>query len=178
MSDESERAANYVLGLSTGEERDAVARGIGTNPALASEVAYWSDQLAPLAGGDEIAPPPGLFERVQAAIASRSQLLPGTLTVRAQEGAWEPLSPGVDRKMLWDAGPNGRATFLVRMAPGARYAAHPHDDDEECYVVAGDVTFDTLTLRGGDYHLARRGVPHPAATSVTGCLLLITAAAA
>jgi hypothetical protein len=40
-----------------------------------------------------------------------------------------------------------------------------------------DITFDTLTLRAGDYHLARRGIPHPAATTAGGCLLLVTAAA-
>jgi quercetin dioxygenase-like cupin family protein len=133
---------------------------------------------APLAGDREIAPPADMFDRVRAAIASRSQLLPGTLTVRAAEGVWETLSPGVEREMLWSAGPNERVTFLVRMAPGARFDAHAHDDDEECYVVAGDLTFDTLTLKSGDYHLARRGIPHPACASAGGCLLLITAAAA
>ena len=67
--------------------------------------------------------------------------------------------PGVERKMLWSAGPNRRVTFLIRGRPGASFPAHAHEDDEECFVLEGDITFDTLTLRAGDYHLARRGVP-------------------
>jgi anti-sigma factor ChrR (cupin superfamily) len=118
-----------------------------------------------------------MFDRIKKTIASRSRLLPGTLTVRADEGPWEEISAGVERKLLWAKGPNNRETFLVRMAPGALYGGHEHGDDEECYVVSGDITFDTLTLQGGDYHLARRGVSHPTATSAGGCLLLITATA-
>jgi anti-sigma factor ChrR (cupin superfamily) len=176
--DKSERAAHFVLGLLAPEERDAVARAVDTNEAMASEVSYWNDQFAPLAGEQGSAPPADMFGRIKAAIASRSQLLPGTLTVRAAHGIWETIATGVERKMLWNDGPNGRVTFLVRMAPGARFDAHAHTDDEECYVVDGDLSFDTLTLRGGDYHLAGRDVPHPAAVSAGGCLLLITRAAA
>jgi len=119
-----------------------------------------------------------MFDRIQNSIASRSRHLPGTLTVRAAEGAWETIGEGLERKLLWAKGPNNRETFLVRMAPGAHYGGHEHADDEECYVISGDIVFDALTLHAGDYHLARRGAPHPAATSVGGCLLLITAAAA
>jgi quercetin dioxygenase-like cupin family protein len=176
--DASERAANFVLGLLSPGERDAVAREAETDPALAREIAYWNSRLSPLNGDAEVAPPADMFDRIEAAIAARSQPLPGTLTIRAADGVWETIGNGVERKMLWREGPNGRITFLVRMAPGARFDAHTHADDEECYVVSGDVTFDALTLRSGDYHLARRDVPHPAASSSGGCLLLITAAAA
>jgi hypothetical protein len=49
-----------------------------------------------------------------------------------------------------------------------------HEDDEEAYVISGDLTFEHLTLHAGDFHIARRGSPHPAAVSVGGCMLLIT----
>ncbi len=172
------RAAEYALGLLAAGKRAGFARAAESDPALADEIARWDGALAPLQEDAEVAPPPGMFARIQKAIASRSRLLPGTLTVRAAEGLWEEIGAGVERKLLCAKGPNNRETFLVRMAPGARYGRHEHADDEECYVVSGDITFDTLTLRSGDYHLARRGVAHPAATSDGGCLLLITAAAA
>jgi quercetin dioxygenase-like cupin family protein len=170
-----DRAAEYVLGLLSSQEREAVERDAAADPALASEIAFWNARLEPLLDVAEVRPPPGLFDRVKAAIAERD--LPGTTTIRANEGAWETLVPGVERKILWGAGPNGRVTFLIRGQPGARFPAHAHDDDEECFVLEGDITFDTLTLRAGDYHLARRGTPHPMATTAGGCVLLVTAAA-
>jgi anti-sigma factor ChrR (cupin superfamily) len=176
MSDQ-DRAAEYVLGLLSAQERDAVARDAAADPALASEIAFWNARLEPLLDVAEVRPPPGLFDRVKAAIAERAHDLPGTITIRAEEGAWETLVEGVERKMLWAAGLNGRVTVLIRGKPGARFPAHAHDDDEECYVLEGDITFDTLTLRAGDYHRAQRGIPHPAATTARGCLLLVTAAA-
>jgi quercetin dioxygenase-like cupin family protein len=176
--DRSDFAARFVLGLMAAPERDALARAAEIDPAVAGEIDTWNESLAPLAGDDEVAPPGGLFDRIQAAITARSQLLPGTLTVRAGQGVWETIAAGVERKMLWNEGPNGRVTFLVRLAPGARFDSHEHADDEECYVVDGEVRFDTLTLRAGDYHLARRGMTHPAAVSERGCTLLVTAAAA
>lgn len=177
MSDnDNHRAADYVLGALSAEERAKISRAAAVDPKLAGDIAFWNERLAAIAGHEEIEPPADMFARIQAAIATRRTSLPGTLTVRDGEGAWETLADGVERKMLWSNGPNGRITFLVRMAPGARYAAHAHDDDEECYVVSGDITFDTLKLQGGDYHLAFRGNSHPAAFTVDGCLLLVTAA--
>lgn len=173
-----DRTVEYVLGLLASGEQATFAQTVEADPRIAGEVARWDGALAALTAADEVAPPPDMFDRIQSTIAARSQHLPGTVTVRAAEGAWEAIGEGVERKLLWAKGPNNRETFLVRMAPGARYGGHEHADDEECYVISGDIVFDTLTLRGGDYHLARRGAPHPTATSAGGCLLLITAAAA
>jgi len=174
---ENHRAAEYVLGVLSLGEREAIERAAATDPALAGEIAFWNERLAPLVEGAEVEPPAGLFRRVEAAIAQRSQHLPGTLTIRADEGRWETLVEGVERKMLPSLA-HGRDSCLVRGKPGARFPAHHHDDDEECLVLEGDITFGTLTLRAGDYHLARRGTPHPKATTAGGCLLLITAGAA
>jgi anti-sigma factor ChrR (cupin superfamily) len=176
--DRDDRAAEYALGLLAPAERARLARVAESDALFAGEIARWDAALAPLQADAEVTPPAGMFERIHRAIASRSRLLPGTLTVRAEEGSWEAIGDGVERKLLLAKGPNNRETFLVRMAPGAYYGGHEHADDEECYVISGDISFDTLTLHGGDYHLARRGVPHPSASSAAGCLLLITAAAA
>jgi anti-sigma factor ChrR (cupin superfamily) len=177
MSDIDEyRAAEYVLGLLRPEERAAVERAAATDRAVADEIAFWNERLSPLLDTVEVEPPPDLFERVEATIRAREQEPPGMLTIRAGEGEWEPLVDGVERKML-SSPVAGRITFLIRGRPGARFPAHPHADDEEMFVLEGDITFGTLTLRAGDYHLARHGTPHPKATTVGGCLLLMSAAA-
>jgi anti-sigma factor ChrR (cupin superfamily) len=178
---ESERAAEYVLGTLSAEEREAVARAAEHDPALAEALAAWNAELAPLLSAREVEPPADMFARITARIAARTtQERPAreeraSVTVRADEGRWETLVPGVERKMLRVDRARKRVTFLVRAAPGARFPAHLHDDDEEAYVISGDLTFETLTLHAGDYHVARRGMAHPAAVSIGGCLLLITA---
>ena len=71
----------------------------------------------------------------------------------------------------------GRVTFLIRGRPGARFPAHPHAEDEECFVLEGDITFDTLTLHAGDYHVAHRGIRIRRRRTTGGCLLLMSTAA-
>ena len=73
------RAAEYALGLLAAGERIGFARAAETDPTLAG----WDDAFAPLHASAEVAAPPDMFARIQTAIASRSRLLPGTLTVRA-----------------------------------------------------------------------------------------------
>jgi len=175
--DKTVRAGEYVLGVLRPEERRAVERDAATDPDLADEIAFWTERLTPLVDTVEVEPPPELFERIKSALHAPAPELPGTLTVRAEEGRWEALAKGVERKILSTA-PNGRVTYLIRGQKGARLAGHDHADDEEIYVLEGDLTIGPLSLRAGDYHLARRGARHPAATTAGGCLLLITAAAA
>jgi anti-sigma factor ChrR (cupin superfamily) len=166
----TERAAEYVLGVLSAEERAAVAREAERDPALADALAAWSTELAPLIEAREVDPPADMFDRIKARIASRK----GPQTIRADEGKWEIVVPGVERKILRIDRERNRATFLVRAAPGAKFPAHVHEDDEEAYVISGDLTFERLTLHAGDFHVARRGMPHPAAVSVGGCMLLVT----
>ena len=172
-----DRVGEYVLGLSSREERDGVARAADRDRALAGEIATLNEALVPLLGAEEIAPPPHLFDRIKAALPRRSQLLPDTVTVRAGDGQWEPLVEGIVRKMLWHDRASARITFLVKAEPGSRFPSHVHDDDEACYVLSGDLVFDTLVLGAGDFHLARPGMSHPIGVTKTGCMLLVTAAA-
>src|SRR5262245_44825549 len=145
-----DRAAEYVLGVLTREEREAVRRAAATDPALAEEIDAWNEQLSPLLlDAPEVEPPADMFDRIKAAIAAsaKPQSSPaGSRTVRADEGRWEQLCPGIERKMLWHDRDKGRLTFLIRAQPGAEFPAHDHDDDEEAYVLSGDLTFDYLVL--------------------------------
>ncbi len=134
----------------------------------------------------EVEPPAGLFDRIKAKIAETAETaetakphgaLAGSRTVRADEGRWDTICPGIERKTLWHDREKGRITFLIRAQPGAEFPAHQHDDDEEAYVLSGDLSFDDLVLGAGDYHLARPGVRHPVGRTKHGCMLLLTAAA-
>ena len=75
------RAAEYVLGLLSPEDRAAVERDAASDPILANEIAFWNERLSPLLDAGEVRPPPDLFDRVQAAIGARAQELPGTTTI-------------------------------------------------------------------------------------------------
>jgi hypothetical protein len=181
MSNE-DRAAEFVLGVLAPAERDAVERAAAADPALAEEIDTWNEQLSPLLlEAPEVEPPPYLFDRIKAAIAESAKpqagALIGSRTVRANEGRWEPLCEGIERKLLWHDREKARITFLVRARPGAEFPAHQHDEDEEAYVLSGDLSFDDLVLGAGDYHLARPGVRHPVGRTRMGCMLLVTAAA-
>jgi quercetin dioxygenase-like cupin family protein len=174
-NDNTVRAGEYVLGVLDAEERAAVERAAAADPALAAEIASWQEHFMPLLDKVEVEPPADLFDRIKAAVAAEAPELPGTTTIRADEGSWQRIATGVERKILYRT--EGRVTYLIRGQPGARLPGHEHDDDEEIYVLSGDLTMDTVTLRAGDFHLARRGVQHPTATTAEGCMLLVSAAA-
>ena len=178
---DKDRAADYVMGTLSAEERAEVERAAARDPALAHEIDALSAQLSPLLlDAPEVEPPAGLFDRIKAKIAETAKpqgALAGSRTVRADEGRWEHDLPGIERKTLWHDREKGRITFLIRAQPGAEFPAHQHDDDEEAYVLSGDLSFDDLVLGAGDYHLARPGVRHPVGRTKHGCMLLLTAAA-
>ncbi len=93
------------------------------------------------------------------------------LTIRGGDGLWVPLLPGISIKLLRED--VSTRSYLLRMAPGARLPAHGHSHEEECMVLEGDVRLGDVQVRAGDYHLARRGLPHGDLLSEGGCLLFL-----
>lgn len=94
------------------------------------------------------------------------------LTVRAQEHRWHNVAPGIDMKLLRRA--TDTASYLLRLAPGMSVPGHDHPVDEECLVLEGDVWLGNTHAFAGDYHLARRGIPHGVIHTETGCLLFLS----
>jgi anti-sigma factor ChrR (cupin superfamily) len=177
-----DRAADYVMGVLSADEQAAVERDAARDPALAAEIAQLNSDLAPLLlDAPEAEPPADMFDRIKAAIAASAKPSAagsaGGRTVRADEGQWEPLSPGIERKVLSVDRARKRVTLLLRAQPGAEFPAHDHHDDEDTYVLSGDLIFGDLVLQAGDFHLARAGDRHPVARTRGGCTLLVTAAA-
>ncbi|MGE0385733.1 MAG: cupin domain-containing protein [Gammaproteobacteria bacterium] len=92
--------------------------------------------------------------------------------VRARQRDWVKLGPRVAICLLREE--PGSRSYLLRIEPGGRLPAHDHDQDEECYLVEGEVTIgDDLHLAAGDYQFVPAGARHPQMHSVQGCIAFI-----
>jgi anti-sigma-K factor RskA len=112
-----ECAADYVMGVLTHAERVAVERDAAADPALAAEIARVNEELAPLLlDGPEVEPPAYILDRIKEKIApgAKEPGSAGSRTVRANEGKWEFVCPGIERKLLWHDRERKRITFLIR----------------------------------------------------------------
>lgn len=120
-------------------------------------------------------PPPtrrkAMHERVLGRVRARTPA--GTVTVRAEEGQWVCVAPGIEIKVLNQDRTRNEQTTLWRLEPGAVLPAHDHESDEECLVLEGEIHFEDFYVRTGDFHLAKRGRRHPAIETTDGALLMI-----
>ncbi len=175
MSDQ-DLATGYVLGTLTGAEREAARIRAVEDKAFARLVDSWENWLAPLALAGEEVLPEAMFDAIEARIRGRGVELPGTFTVRAGSGEWIEASPGLRIKMLNQIESAGRQTFMAELSAGAEYVDHDHDQDEEIYMISGDLIIGELVLYAGDFHVAKAGKHHPVHRSRTGCLCIISQA--
>ena len=114
-----------------------------------------------------------LFQRIHA----EARPAPGSaehLTLRAGDGRWLQLAPGIRMKPLNRE--RGMLSYLLELAPGESLPAHDHGEDEECMVLRGDIWLGDVHAFAGDYHLARKGVPHGRLHTEGGCLLFLRGA--
>lgn len=93
------------------------------------------------------------------------------LTVQFSEEGWLDVMPLIKIKTLFES-EDGKGV-LFRFQPGARLPAHEHDTDEECVVLEGELRIGDEIVRPGNFHLARKGLPHGELTSPTGALFYI-----
>jgi quercetin dioxygenase-like cupin family protein len=127
-----------------------------------------------------VSPRASLRERLMARIEGHTDVrldpLKGLTFVKASEGTWQEMAPGVAAKVLFFDPVSRRATTLVRMAPGSRYAPHRHPEAEELYVLKGSCFCGGHELTAGDYHRAKADTEHHDTSSGDGCLLLVISA--
>jgi len=141
------------------------------DPIDESLLALLAEGLAP------VEPPPArrqaMRERILAGAAatSKSGSATGLVTVRPEDGIWQPLFPGVEMKLLHDHG--DAQSFLLRLAPGARMPVHGHGQDELCMVLEGEVRLNGMRGLPGTFHLAQAGSEHAEVATDSGCLLFI-----
>jgi len=121
-------------------------------------------------------PPAGVKDRLLQSIANLQTVSApnsGFAFVRADEGAWQQLAPGVTAKHLFDDATAGSSTMLVRMAAGSTVPGHRHEDIEELLVLEGDCYCAGQRLQTGDYHRAESGSTHGVTFTEQGCMMIV-----
>ena len=115
----------------------------------------------------------GLKSRVMARIRGKQSF--DLLTIKANEGEWICLLPGVEKKVLSEDSEGQIQSFLLRMAPGSTLPAHEHFENEECLMLEGEVMVGDIHLSAGDYHFARKGSLHGTVTTDSGAMAFLRA---
>ena len=112
--------------------------------------------------------------RLMARIAESSPPVPeGFLFSFAAEG-WQPYPiPGLRMKVLALNRAQDCATILIEAAPGARFPAHHHGGDEECYVISGSLYACGRRLVAGDFIHADGETDHDELWTDEGCRVLL-----
>ena len=83
--------------------------------------------------------------------------MPMQLTA-TKDSRWRPVREGLELAPLKVK--DGKGTFLLRFAPGARSPTHTHPGGEEIYVVSGKGRLDDLAFGPGDYIYTPPGEGH------------------
>ena len=169
------QAALFALGALPAEEAAKFEQRVAAGcPVCQAEVSQCQGVVAalPLAA-PSLTPPAALktrlFERIGARQPAAGAKHAADLTVvRANEGEWRTVSPGVDIRRLYK-----KNTMLVRMAPNSWLAEHEHSMAEQCLVLEGTVSSDGVTVGVGDFTYMPAGSHHDPLYSADGCLLLI-----
>jgi len=97
----------------------------------------------------------------------------GLTFIRASEGTWREIAPGVVAKLLSFDPVSRRTTTLLRFDPGTSYAPHRHTAVEELLVLEGGCSIAGHEMTVGDYHRAEAGTVHHDTSTDDGCLLLV-----
>jgi anti-sigma factor ChrR (cupin superfamily) len=164
----------YVLGLLTDEEAADVRRHLEQGcEACDAELRSITDVAGAMAlTVTPVAAPDGLRRRVLDRIRTRPAES-DVHVVRAGQGKWKHLAPGVSACRLYLNRDRGEITSLLRLEPGATYATHRHSAPEQCYVLEGDVSDGVNRFYAGDYECSPAGTVHQVQSTENGCLLLI-----
>jgi len=170
-----ELASLFAAGALPPAEADEFRQHLESCLVCAEEARSFEEaiSLLPLSGCGRPAPA-YLREKILARIG-RQNPPDGIRMVRAGEGEWFPLVPGVIAKRLYQESPGGNVALLVKMEAGAVYPPHEHADVEHCYVLSGDLHFGDLVLGAGDYQCALASSAHGKSHSESGCTVLIIA---
>jgi anti-sigma-K factor RskA len=148
----------------------------GSDPVFAAELNAWRRRLMPLSlGVPKVSPPDDMLARIEARIDASEKAKAVSRTLRADEGRWIVLGPGIASKMLWRDAAARRQSVLLSVSAGATLEAHDHDHGEETlFMISGDLAFAGVSLSAGDMHVSAAGSRHAYAVSRTGCLCIVT----
>ena len=174
-----ELASMFAAGALSPQEEVAFQQHLNSCDVCAGEARAFREAVSwlPLASNG-VAAPARVREKLLARVrkpAPAPESTKAARIVRANEGAWHALVPGVMAKPLYAESAKGNAAMLLRMEAGAQFPPHWHADVEHCYVLDGDLHFGDLTLGPGDYQCAMASTTHTVSHTEKGCMVLIVA---
>ena len=176
--DYDEYAALDAVGALSADDELQLSRALTSAPSDVRErVAGLRDVMPALA---EAAAPPGAGPRPQVRAALLGRIgaparVPAGFSFRLNEDdTWIPHAvSGIRMKLLARNEARGYVTLLLDVAPGARFPAHHHGGDEECYVISGTVYACGRKLVAGDFHHADGGSDHGELYTEEGCRVIL-----
>ncbi len=92
-------------------------------------------------------------------------------TIRAAEGTWADLAPGVQAKRLFDGA--DETSMLLRLQPGAHAPAGLSTPEGEYLLLEGEGYVGDTLLRAGEYDYAHRDAPAFDLSSDVGALFYL-----
>lgn len=174
-----ELASMFAAGALPQQEEAEFRRHLNSCGVCAAEARAFREAVSWLPmTSRETAAPPRVREKLLAGIrqpAPRPEQTTDVRIVRANEGGWHTLVPGVLAKRLYAESTDGNAAMLMRMEAGAQFPPHWHAGVEHCYVLEGDLHFGDLALGPGDYQCAMASTTHITSHTEKGCMVLIVA---
>lgn len=109
--------------------------------------------------------------RLRKQLLDRAAAPIGMKVLRANEGEWLALMPGVEVKTLRQDVTS--QTTLWRVQAGASVPGHVHSAQEECLVLEGSIVHDGIEYFAGDFLLAESGDRHCRFETPRGALFMI-----
>jgi anti-sigma factor ChrR (cupin superfamily) len=97
--------------------------------------------------------------------------LPALLAVRGLPH-WRPLHPGVEICSLYDFGPDGPSSAILRYAPGGAVPIHVHEGFEHIFVLQGEQQDHRGRYPAGTCVLNPPGTRHEV-RSPEGCIVIV-----
>jgi|GEM_PF-1559848 len=161
-------AALDALGILSDDEQVELRRlAASADGATLDDANLYREAVAQLAESlDAVTPPPDIKHKILSAVARPN-------TVRANEGKWTNIAPGVRLKKLSSDRARNTVMVLMEMQPGSAVPPHEHRHAEDSYIIRGSARLGDLTLLAGDFHHVEAGSRHDSIVSDDGCLALL-----
>ncbi|MDJ0626676.1 MAG: cupin domain-containing protein [Rhodobacter sp.] len=170
--DDHLRAALMTLGLLDPADEADARRQEADDPGFAALAAHWAERFDAADPVEPQAPSAGLWDRISDRVDDAISA-PETHTHRRDAGIWEPLGPGIERKVVHTDRAAGTLSYFVRMQGGATLPIHTHEMDEQCILLEGRLRIGDLVFEPGDFQLAHAGGKHVPIHAQTDCLFFI-----
>ena len=177
-----EQLALYALGALSQQEARAVENHLAEGcEVCVSELQSFESVVGALGlAVPPVTPPPDvraklltqLREETEAVSRPSGEALKN-YSLRANEGQWTEIAPGVFEKHLFADKRRGTVTTMIKMMPGMKLPSHRHVGVEECLLIEGDFHIGGEEFGPGDYRCAMPGTIDETSFSINGALLLI-----